>query len=71
MRADRLVAILLMLQTRGRVTAGEVAVELPGELVVQDLELGDEHPRPRHGDPPGLGAEDVAGDEVPVPGRQR
>ena len=28
MRADRLVAILLMLQTRGRVTAAEVATEL-------------------------------------------
>src|SRR3978361_1035348 len=28
MRADRLVAILLMLQTRGQVTAAEVAVEL-------------------------------------------
>ena len=28
MRADRLVAILMMLQTRGRVTAGEVASEL-------------------------------------------
>ena len=28
MRADRLVAILLMLQTRGQVTAGEVATEL-------------------------------------------
>jgi predicted DNA-binding transcriptional regulator YafY len=28
MRADRLVAILLMLQTRGQVTAGEVAIEL-------------------------------------------
>lgn len=28
MRADRLVAILLLLQTRGQVTAGEVAVEL-------------------------------------------
>lgn len=28
MRADRLVAILLMLQTRGHVTAGEVAIEL-------------------------------------------
>ena len=28
MRADRLVAILLLLQTRGQVTAGEVADEL-------------------------------------------
>ena len=28
MRADRLVAILLMLQSRGQVTAAEVAVEL-------------------------------------------
>src|SRR4051812_29240842 len=28
MRADRLVAILLMLQARGQVTAGEVAAEL-------------------------------------------
>src|SRR5207237_11384 len=28
MRADRLVAILLLLQTRGHVTAGEVAAEL-------------------------------------------
>ncbi len=28
MRADRLVAILMLLQTRGKVTAGEVAVEL-------------------------------------------
>ena len=28
MRADRLVAILLMLQTRGQVTAAEVATEL-------------------------------------------
>src|ERR1700733_616790 len=28
MRADRLVAVLMLLQTRGRVTAGEVAAEL-------------------------------------------
>ncbi|RPI09743.1 MAG: HTH domain-containing protein, partial [Actinobacteria bacterium] len=28
MRADRLVAILLLLQARGQVTAGEVAIEL-------------------------------------------
>jgi predicted DNA-binding transcriptional regulator YafY len=28
MRADRLVAVLMLLQTRGRVTAAEVATEL-------------------------------------------
>ena len=28
MRADRLVAVLMLLQTRGRITAAEVATEL-------------------------------------------
>src|SRR5258706_4048745 len=28
MRADRLVAVLMLLQTRGRITAAEVAIEL-------------------------------------------
>src|SRR5882724_3559599 len=40
MRADRLVAILLMMQTRGRVTAAEVAEELETSVATarRDLE---------------------------------
>ena len=33
---------------------GQVAVQLTGQLVVEHLQLGDEHPRPRHRDPPRL-----------------